>query len=203
MRKKYDWESIQRDYDSGLSQRELMEKYGMSIGALCKARDRGEMTYRSRSEALKMRARTKPPRKSTAETRQKISLARRAYLAANPDKVPYRLNHYSKGPSYPERYFKELFEKENIPLVTEHQISVYQLDFADVERKIDVEIDGDQHYLDKRIIESDNRRNQYLQERGWTVFRIRWSEYQKFTYEEKHVIVNKIKELVAKTAVCD
>jgi Trp operon repressor len=31
MEKKYDWKQIQEDYNRGLSQRELTEKYGVSI----------------------------------------------------------------------------------------------------------------------------------------------------------------------------
>lgn len=67
------------------------------------------------------------------ESKQKISQSRINYLNDNPDKVPYKLNHYSKGPSYPELYFEELFKKEKIYLVKEYQISKYQLDFADID----------------------------------------------------------------------
>lgn len=45
--------------------------------------------------------------------------------------------------------------------------------------KIDLEIDGDQHHLDPRIVESDERRNAYLTGLGWKIIRIRWSDYQK------------------------
>lgn len=199
MRKKYDWEELQKAYNDGLSLRDLTAKYGIHVGALYKARDRGDLVFRTRTQASALALKTKPRRKHTEETKQKISMIRRAYLAANPDKVPYRLNHYSKGPSYPERYFKDLFEKEQIAVTTEHQLSIYQLDFADVARKIDIEIDGEQHFADERIAESDKRRNQFLKERGWTVFRIRWSEYKKMAYEQKRAVVSDLKELIAKT----
>ena len=123
-------------------------------------------------------------RKHSQEVKDKISRARRKYLAENPDMIPYKLNHYSKGPSYPERYWKKIFDKVGLNYVEQYQIHTYQLDFALVEEKIDIEIDGDQHYLDERIIESDKRRNQYLENLGWTVIRIKWSDYKKLV--DKH-----------------
>jgi very-short-patch-repair endonuclease len=196
MKKKYDWKQLQEDYDNGLTQRDLIGKYGVSVSALDKAGKRGDIIFRSRAEALHL-ASVKKPRILSEETKQKISNSRKEYLQKHPDKVPYRLNHYSKGPSYPELYFRELFQKEQIELETEVPYTIYQLDFANKEKKIDIEIDGDQHYLDKRIIESDKRRNEILEKDGWIVFRIKWSEYQKSSYEGKEKIVEIIKNLLS------
>lgn len=107
----------------------------------------------------------RPGRKHTEEEKQKISKSRKAYLSANPDKVPYLLNHSSKE-SFPETYFKELFVAEGIFLEYHHQISKYELDFCDVEKKIDIEIDGEQHYVDSRIKQSDIDRTAYLEGLG-------------------------------------
>lgn len=197
VRKKFNWELIQKDYDSGLSQRELIAKYGMAISALYKAKSRGDIVFRSCTESIKLYHETHMAKPLSTETKQKISIARRKFLEANPDKVPYKLNHYSKGPSYPERYFKELFENENMNLVSEYQISYYQLDFADVEKKIDVEIDGEQHYADERIVASDARRNSFLKDQGWVVFRIRWRDYQKLKLSEKQKIITTLKEVIS------
>lgn len=120
----------------------------------------------------------------TQETKNKISAARIKYLSENPDKVPYKLNHYSKGSSYPEKYWKRVFDKFKLEYTEQYQIHTYQLDFALVEEKIDIEIDGDQHYLDKRITKSDKRRDEYLKNLGWKVIRIRWSEYKKLVDKE-------------------
>ena len=54
MEKKYDWNQIQEDYNRGLTQRELTGKYGVSIVALYKANKRGDVTFRSRAEALRL-----------------------------------------------------------------------------------------------------------------------------------------------------
>jgi len=118
-------------------------------------------------------------KKHTAETKKKLSELRIKYLQENPEMVPYKLNHKSKGPSYPEMYWKEILDYNNIIYSQEYPIGLYQLDFAILEYKIDLEIDGDQHYLDKKIMESDIRRNKYLENLGWTIIRIKWSDYKK------------------------
>jgi len=123
------------------------------------------------------------------ETKEKISKSRIAFLKANPNMVPYLLNHKSKGESYPEKYFREILEQEKIDFIQEKQESVYSLDF--VIGTIDLEIDGEQHYVDSRIVESDKRRTIYLENMGYTIIRVRWSEYQKLNrMERKQFIKN-------------
>lgn len=133
-------------------------------------------------------------RKHTEETKNKISNSRKKYLSEHPDKVPYLLNH-SSNKSYPETYFEQVFVDENIPLKYHLQVSKYELDFYNEDYKIDVEIDGEQHYLDKRIFESDKERNAYLESLGWTVFRIRWSEYKQLPLESKRSVIEDIRKL--------
>lgn len=46
------------------------------------------------------------------------------------------------------------------------------------------------------IIESDIRRNEYLESLGWKIIRIRWSDYQKLERKEKEKFVqNFIKKI--------
>ena len=116
------------------------------------------------------------------------------FLDEHPDKVPYLLNHSSKM-SYPEKYFIDLFDRENIPLDYHKQLGRYQLDFSNQDLKIDVEIDGEQHYVDKKIIEHDKIRNDYLTNLGWIIYRIRWSSYKQLSFEDKQKIIYEIKKL--------
>lgn len=111
-------------------------------------------------------------RKHTDEEKLKIGVGVKDFLVKHPDMVPYLRNH-SSVESYPEKYFKELFTLEGLHLVYHYRIHTYELDFCDIDKKIDIEIDGEQHYVDARIIESDKRRNEYLKALGWTIFRIR------------------------------
>lgn len=195
---KYSWEEVQNEYDSGMSWRELKEKYGFNSHTLQKYRKDGTLKSRTISESLRLEHKKNPDRHlHTEETKRKISASRTLYLKEHPDQVPYLLNHYSKGDSYPERYFAELFAAENIDLKHHLQIGLYQLDFYNLESMIDIEIDGDQHYLDQRIVKSDIRRTEFLEDLGWKVFRIKWSDYQKLSTEERKLLVDRIRNMVS------
>lgn len=127
----------------------------------------------------------------TEEQKRKVSESRKKYLMEHPEKVPYVLNHHSKGDSYPERYFKHILNLNNIIFEQNYYQSGYFLDFAWPEYKIYFEVDGEQHYVDSRIIEHDKIRTEKLNNIGWRcIERIRWADYQKFTKSEKIEFIN-------------
>lgn len=131
----------------------------------------------------------------TDEQKKKISESRKKYLEEHPDKVPFKLNHSSKE-SYPEKYFREWLQKENIFSEREYQVGLYTLDFAWPERKIYLEIDGSQHHLDW-MIQHDEERTKKLSEFGWVcVQRIYWPDYQKLNLEERKSFLLKLKEKI-------
>ena len=194
--KQYDWKKIQKDIDSnGLTWRGIKIKYGCSLPSIFKARKRGDIKTLSKSQAMVI-SNKKHPRKHSQRTKNKISSIRKAYLKKHPDKVPYLLNHHSKGYSYPEKYFIQLFKKEGIKLRPKYQVNLYQLDFADIKNKIDIEIDGNQHRDDKKIVKHDIERTKNLKKKGWRVYRIFWSNYQKKTFQEKQKIIQKLKDFL-------
>ena len=133
-------------------------------------------------------------KKHSEESKNKCSYSMKKFLELNPDMVPYVRNHSSKA-SYPEMYFNELFNKENINLNYHKQIGSYQLDFYNEEKLIDIEIDGEQHYVDSKMPEHDKKRTEYLESLGWTVIRIRWSEYKQMTEDEKHNLILSLRDL--------
>ena len=105
--------------------------------------------------------------------------------------VPYKRNHSSKV-SYPEKYFMEVFKE--LPIKYNYQVGLYQLDFVIPEKMVYVEIDGEQHYVDKRIVEHDKERTEKLNALGWNCLRrVRWGEFQKLSQNEK---INYCNELV-------
>lgn len=130
------------------------------------------------------------------KTKKLISERRIKYLKENPEKVPYRLNH-SSVESYPEKYFNEVFIKEGLNFERYYRVGLYELDFALVDKKIDIEIDGDQHYLDPKVSEVDKRRNKYLIDNGWTIIRIKWSDYKKLSIEEKKEYIKRLRRIAA------
>ena len=133
--------------------------------------------------------------KST-EQRAKISASMKKFYKEHPELVPYKLHHSSKE-SYPERYFNELFAKENI-VGFEHDYYVdgYYLDYAFVDKKIDFEVDGSQHYVDPKIVEHDKVRTQYLESLGWKTFRIDWRAWQKMNHDQKHEMIEQLKKMI-------
>jgi len=78
-------------------------------------------------------------------------------------------------PSYPEQYFINLFNNENINgWEREYKVGLYFIDFAFKNKMIALEIDGKQHWENQDRIERDKRKDIYLQKCEWKVFRIKW-----------------------------
>lgn len=82
--------------------------------------------------------------------------------------------------SYPELYFEEvlkeleIFDECEIEYPIKNGKYQYFLDFYFPDKKINLEIDGNQHRLEDRII-SDKRRDEFLKSNGIKVFRIKWT----------------------------
>lgn len=114
-------------------------------------------------------------KKLSKEHKEKISTSRKKYLDENPGKIPYLLNHSSKE-SYPEGLFKKALIDNRIKgWEQEFPFKRYSLDFAFVDLKIDIEIDGSTHNLEKvKII--DIERTKKLKDEGWEI--IRFSDYE-------------------------
>jgi len=137
-------------------------------------------------------------RKHSEETKKKISESRKKYLLEHPEKVPYKLNHSSKQ-SFPEKFFETVFINNGISFEKEFYTNGYWLDFC-FNKTFYVEIDGEQHYLDKKIIEHDKIRTARLTESGFKcIERVRWSEFQKLDKDSQKeyisTLIDKIKRV--------
>ena len=124
------------------------------------------------------------------EHKAKTSASLKKFYLEHPDKVPYVLNHSSKE-SYPEKYFKKIFIKEYFPsFVQDKYVNGYFLDFAFESSMTYIEIDGEQHYVDKKIVKHDEVRKENLSKTEWKcVCRIRWSKFKKLTNTQKHKFI--------------
>ena len=184
----YNWEKIQERYDNGATYANLRDEFKISFAALTKRMHQGLFKTRTKSEALKLGYNSGKIKKPihTEESKQKISAARIKFLEANPDKVPYLINHSSKE-SYPEKLFRQGLELANIQgWVDSYQQGMYEYDFAFPELKIDIEIDGGTH-LSEKVQKIDKRRDEWSKARGWTVIR--------FTAKE---VKNNLKDCIEK-----
>ena len=130
------------------------------------------------------------------EQRDKISTSMKKFYKEHPELVPYKLHHSSKE-SYPEKYFNDLFKNENIVgFKRDYYVDGYYLDFAFIDKKIDFEVDGSQHYVDPKIVEHDKIRTKHLESLGWKIFRIDWRLWQKMDNEQKRQKINDFKLLL-------
>lgn len=129
------------------------------------------------------------------EMKRKISERMKKFCLENPKNVPYIRNHSSKQ-SYPESYFEDLLKKENIFCEKEYHILTYWVDFCWPNKKLILEINGEQHYVDKKIVNHDKIRLEKLKNIGWTVKIIRWSKWQSLNKEEKENEIRSLKQLL-------
>lgn len=120
----------------------------------------------------------------TKETKQKISDSMKRYYAGKT--IWYTSKTHRQ--SYAERYFGKLF----IDARRNYHVDRYFLDFAWPERKIYIEVDGEQHYTNKGL-EHDKIRTDRLMQCGWKlVKRIRWSQFQKLNKDERKQFINEV-----------
>lgn len=94
-----------------------------------------------------------------------------------------------------------LLSKYLLPLGFKRELSIhpggfrggaYRLDFALESIKLDVEVDGIQHYEDKKIIERDLKRDNFLSSNGWIVIRFKNEE----VLNNIDYVVERIKEFI-------
>jgi len=180
-----DWVEIQSYYNNEHTIRDIIKHFTISKNMIQKAIKNGDFKSRTLSEASKL-ANRKYPRKHTIETKKKLSAIRIKYLRENPHIIMFPKN----GESYPEKYFKECLK--NSSYKPSHRFLQYELDFADIERKINLEIDGEQHFTTKKSIKHDEMRNKALTDLGWKVIRVRWRKFIKLSKQEKQIIIFEI-----------
>lgn len=185
------FEDVQKYYNDSHSWRDVISEFKISWNGIIKSIKLGYLATRTSAQTSELRGSniSNPNRKHTEETKRKISKSRIKYLEENPEKVPYVLNHASKGPSYPERYWKKIFDKYDVNYSEQYKVGRFSLDFAFPENLIYIEIDGEQHYTDKRIVESDKIRTMYLNNLGWKVIRVRWSHFMRMKIDERKKFV--------------
>lgn len=166
-----DKEKIIKDYvENELSYREIMKKYDI--------RSRGYVqnlmknVKRNISDANKIaHKRYSEKFKHTEETKAKLRKIRLNYMKLHAEKTAWRL----KNKSYPESLFEKFLYTngytEKYLIQREYSIFPYFIDFAFVDLKIAIEIDGSQHLEEERK-KRDEKKDKLLQKKGWKVIRI-------------------------------
>ena len=99
--------------------------------------------------------------------------------------------------SYPEIWFIKFLEKyfqikENVEYKTEMKFDKYFLDFAWINKKKCIEIDGQQHQRDEKRKESDLKKDNLLKQNGWKVLRLSW----KWIMEQHFIHIKELYSIV-------
>ena len=163
--------SIIRDYvENEYSIKEIIAKYNVkSKEYLCKKLLKNKIRNFSKSAKL---AHKKYPQnfKHTEETKNKIRKVRLKFMEEHPEETAWR----KKNMSFPEKCFKKLLEENSIDkkflIYREYSVFPYYIDFAFIDIKVAVEIDGSQHLEEERQ-QNDRKKDELLTSKGWRVIR--------------------------------
>jgi very-short-patch-repair endonuclease len=166
---KHNWKVIQKYYSDGHTWKESAIKFDITESSIRYALKQKELiSHHSKKETGKL----------ISEKLSKI-MKKVHEEGRHPGWLSVNLNKENR--TYAEQYFldminfnKKIFNKWTI--LEKVQFSKYVLDFAILELKLDIEIDGQFHITDKKTIAKDKKRNRFLLEQGWRVFRIGWPE---------------------------
>ena len=118
----------------------------------------------------------------TEEQRKKISDSmKKAHAEGRAHNIGQ--SRWNNEPSYPEKFFIKVIENEfeNKNYQREFPFFKYSLDFAWVNEKKVLEIDGEQHERFNEYKERDKKKDELLLKNGWKVLRIKWKDVMKET----------------------
>lgn len=167
---------IQEEYDSGISLRELSEKYNISKHTI-----RINIKTRNQSQASKVAHKKYPDSFTwTDEMKQKQRINRLNYLSKKAGNSAWEKRSSGKL-SYLEEWFDKkcvsrgIYEKYDV--INEYVVFPYSIDFAFINEKVAVELDGKCHFTNgNERIEKDIQKDNLLISLGWKIFRIRYDQ---------------------------
>ncbi len=186
------WLKIQNFINQGNGFRDVVKKFKIANRTLQSAQKRGLLKFRSLSQATKDRHK-KYPFKHNEETKKIIS---ESMKERHRQGLAHTLGHnrHLSEPSYPEKWWKAVIDNEfnDTNYEQEYRFHRFSIDFAWVDKKIALEIDGEQHYRFEENIERDKRKDKILEDAGWTIIRVPWKE----CCNNKEEWITKVKDII-------
>lgn len=170
---KIDWDKVQKDLESGLyTRKEAAEKYEIISGMIGAS---------SRKNLLNSNTWNLKKYYPSEEDKQKVSLGIKKAHAEGRHPGWAFINQDISRRSYPEKVIFDFINKNGLndkyQIIEKLSVGRYFLDFAFIDLKLDLEVDGETHYRDQNAIEHDKKRNDWLIENGWKVYRIKWVDF--------------------------
>lgn len=129
------------------------------------------------SEKISLTMKGRPGKSPSKEIKQQVSESmKKAHAEGRAWNIGK--SRWNNEPSYPEKFFMTVIENEfnDKNYVREFPFGNFSLDFAWVDKKHCIEIDGDQHQRFLEYQERDQRKDEALIQSGWKVLRISWRE---------------------------
>lgn len=117
--------------------------------------------------------------KHTAETKAKLSLIRKTWLAENPDKHPWKLAKNRDRRSVPTEKVKAFLAAKGMTFVEELSPipgRAFSVDIAFPDIKYGIEVNGNQHYeADGSLKPYYADRHRVFEDHGWTLLELHYS----------------------------
>lgn len=166
-------------YNSGMYQREIAEKFGVSQGMISIRLMNAGIKLRTRNESDKLiwsrktpeqRAKTLDPAHIAAKGRYRNHAEKCAHAIAN-QKTPCLSNL--------EKQFLKVFTDCEIQVIPQYALDIYSIDFALPERKVAIEIDGGSWHNSKVKRGHDTGKEVLLRDRGWVLVRFQVKSLEK------------------------
>lgn len=129
----------------------------------------------------------KATHKCSKKTKEKLSIKRKEYLKNNPDKHPWKKNSKFKSPPC-EKLIQILIDRGFIiqPEFKPLKDRFFSIDIAFIEKKIGIEVNGDQHYeRNGKLKKYYQNRHDLITSNGWTLFEIPSKKVYNEDYIEK------------------
>ena len=152
--------------DQGLTSQEIADLLNLAYG-----------TVRKRMGEWKIKSKHK--KRHSAETKKTMSMKRKEWLNQNPDKHPWK--HRDKFKSEPCEILKQKLMDLNIKFEPEYEPlrdkgRYFSIDIAFPEKRIGIEVNGNQHYERNGNLKSYyQKRHDLLAENGWKVYELHYS----------------------------
>lgn len=186
-------EEIISDYvDNFLSIRDISKKYNIKSKSYIE-KILGDKKRNASEGSVAAHIKHPESFKHNEKTKAKLREIRLKYIKEHPENTAWR----QKNISYPERCFINILYQygfsERHLIYKEYSVYPYYIDFAFINEKLAVEIDGSQHLQPERA-ENDRKKDKLLTDMGWCVLHFTAFEVMKNTGTVVETLGNFLKE---------